>query len=66
MTIDLIGRPLKEAASFLEENGYTVKVVCYSAPRVNEQANERTVLRCRIDGDTAELLVSVFQTEIQE
>ena len=50
----------------MEENGYTVKVVCYSAPRVNEQANERTVLRCRIDGDTAELLVSDFQTEIQE
>ncbi len=59
-----LGRPLKEAVSFLEKEGYTVKVTDYRGKNVIEGADDLRVIRQRFDGMEAELVVSPFRTRI--
>ena len=64
MDINFLGRPLKEAVSFLEKEGYTVRVVQYQGRNVIDGADDLRVIRQRINWSEAELVVSLFRTSI--
>lgn len=60
--VELLGLPLDEVKAQLEQNGLEVQIVPYKAKRDLEGADDLRVLRCRIDGRQAVLVVSAFCT----
>ena len=60
----LLGLPLKEAAELLSRSGLEYSVTGYSSLRGVEGAEDERVLRARIEGGCARLVVSKFVTEI--
>ena len=59
-----LGRPANEAAHFLEQAGLQVHITFYAGRREVEQAQDMRVMRCRITGHIAELVVCKFQTDV--
>ncbi|MBQ4288609.1 MAG: hypothetical protein II749_01445 [Clostridia bacterium] len=48
----------------MEKEGYTVRVVQYQGRNVIDGADDLRVIRQRINGSEAELVVSLFRTSI--
>ena len=59
-----LGRPANEAAHSLVKAGYTVRMVPYAGRREQPGAEDARVMRCRIEGNTAELTVCKFVTDV--